>query len=106
MARRRAHALGAALLVGGLFAGGPATARLGAMGAGVWVLFIGLALSARFFVRPVASASARRSSACSRCPDASRARTRCATRAARPSTAAALMVGLGLVVFVAVFAAG
>ena len=99
-------ALGVALLVGGLFAGGPATARLGAMGAGVWVLFIGLALSARFFVRPVASVIGWPVERMFAVPGRLARENAMRSPGRTASTAAALMVGLGLVVFVAVFAAG
>ncbi len=47
----------------GLLGGGTATARLGAMGAGTLLVFIGVAASARYIVRPLAAISAGRSSA-------------------------------------------
>jgi putative ABC transport system permease protein len=99
-------AAGVALLVGGLFAGGPASARLGAMGAGVWVLFVGLALSARFFVRPVASVLGWPIERMFAVPGRLARENAMRSPGRTASTAAALMVGLGLVVFVAVFAAG
>jgi putative ABC transport system permease protein len=76
------------------------------MGLGVVLLFIGVALSARWFVRPLAGAVGwpierlfGESGLLAR-ENAMRNPSRTAT------TAAALMVGLGLVVFVAVFANG
>ena len=47
-----------------------------------------------------------RSSACAGSPAGSRARTRCASPGRTATTAAALMIGLALVVFVTIFAAG
>ena len=98
--------LGIALMVGGLFGSGPASSRLSLMALGVVLLFIGVALSARWFVRPLAGAvgwpMARlfgESGLLAR-ENSMRNPGRTAT------TAAALMVGLGLVVFVAVFANG
>ena len=99
-------ALGVALLVAGLFAGGPATARLGAMGAGVWVLFIGLALGARFFVRPVASVIGWPIERLFAVPGHLARENAMRSPGRTASTSASLMVGLGLVVFVSVFAAG
>jgi putative ABC transport system permease protein len=99
-------ALGVAALVAGLFAGGAATSRLSLMALGVVLLFVGMALSARWFVRPLAGAVGwpverlfGESGLLAR-ENSMRNPARTAT------TAAALMVGLGLVVFVAVFAAG
>jgi putative ABC transport system permease protein len=98
--------VGIALLVAGLFGSGPASSRLSLMALGVVLLFIGVALSARWFVRPLAGAvgwpMARlfgESGLLAR-ENSMRNPGRTAT------TAAALMVGLGLVVFVAVFANG
>ena len=91
-----------ALLVAGLFRLGPASGRLSTMAAGVVLLFVGVALGARWgdplagavgwplerlFAEPGLLAGER---------DAQPGRT--------AATAAALMVGLDLVVFVAVFA--
>ncbi len=97
---------GIALLMTGLFAGGSATSRLGGIGGGAVLLFVGIALSARWLVRPVAAAVGlpieRATGFAGRLAreNAVRNPSRTAT------TSAALMVGLALVVFVAVFAAG
>jgi putative ABC transport system permease protein len=98
--------LGVGMLVAGLFAGGPATSRLSTMAGGVVFLFVGVALSSRWFVRPLAGAIGwplerlfGEAGLLAR-ENAMRNPSRTAT------TAAALMVGLGLVVFVAVFANG
>ena len=97
---------GVALLVGGLFSDGAATARMGAMGAGVWLLFVGLALSARYVVRPVASAIGWPIERFFAVPGRLARENAMRSPGRTASTSAALMVGLGLVVFVAVFAAG
>jgi putative ABC transport system permease protein len=99
-------AAGAALVGQGLFGSGPASARLGAIAGGAILLFVGLAFVARYLVRPLAAVigwpiehafgTAGRLAR----ENAERNPSRTAT------TAAALMVGVGLVVFVAVFAAG
>lgn len=108
--RRAASALvgvlGLVLLVQGLLGGGPATARLGAVGAGSVMLFVGVAINARYLVRPLASALGRPLRRIGdgtgelACDNAARHPARTAT------TAASLMVGLALVVFVAVLASG
>ena len=75
------------------------------MAAGVVLLFVGVALSARWSCARSPRASAGRSSASAR--DRELARENAMRNPARTATtAAALMVGLGLVVFVAVFADG
>ena len=97
---------GLALLVYGLFGSGPATDKLLGMAAGAVLLFVGLALVARYVVRPVAAAIGlpleRLSAVVGQL-----ARENAQRNPSRTAlTAAALMVGLGLVVFVAVFTAG
>ncbi len=97
---------GLALLVYGLFGSGPAADKLLGMGGGAVLLFIGLALVAKYIVRPIAAAIGlpleRLSSVVGQL-----ARENAQRNPARTAlTAAALMVGLGLVVFVAVFTAG
>jgi putative ABC transport system permease protein len=98
--------LGVALLVAGLFSSGPATSRLSIMAFGVVLLFVGVALSARWVVRPIAGAVgwpiARLFGESGLLARENSVRNPGRTAA----TAAALMVGLGLVVFVAVFANG
>jgi putative ABC transport system permease protein len=110
---RRRHAatalvglLGVALLLQGLFGDGPAAGRLSAMGLGSLLVFVGVAMSARYVVRPLAAVVGwplQRVGATT----GELARENSTRNPARTAvTAAALMVGLGLVVFVAVFAAG
>jgi putative ABC transport system permease protein len=110
---RRRHAvvalaavLGVALLVQGLAGGGAAAGRLSAMGAGSLLVFIGVAMSARYVVRPLAAIVGRPLERIA--PTTGElARENASRNPARTAvTAATLMVGLGLVVFVAVFAAG
>lgn len=98
--------LGLLLLVLGLFGSGPATSRLLGMAGGAVFLFIGLALVAKYVVRPVAAVIGlpleRAFSVVGQL-----ARENAQRNPARTAlTAAALMVGLGLVVFVAVFTSG
>ena len=110
---RRRHAataivalLGVALLLHGLLGGGTATARLSAMGAGSLLIFIGVAMTARFVVRPLAAFAGWPLERMA--PTTGELARENATRnpARTAITAATLMVGLALVVFVAVFAAG
>ena len=98
--------LGLALLLTGLFGSGPAEGRLGAMGGGVIFLFIGVALTARYFVRPLASFVGWPVQRIFREPGLLARENAMRNPARTATTAAALMVGLGLVVFVAVFAQG
>jgi putative ABC transport system permease protein len=108
--RRLATALvgltGLALLVQGLFGNGAASSRITAMGLGSLLVFVGVALSARYVVRPLAAVVGwplqRLGHAAGEL-----ARDNATRNPARTAiTAAALMVGLALVVFVSVFAAG
>jgi putative ABC transport system permease protein len=96
---------GIALLIAGLFGAGPAASRLLSMAVGAVLLFVGLALVAKYVVRPVAGTIGvpleRLSVVIGRL-----ARENAQRNPGRTAiTAAALMVGLGLVVFVAVFTA-
>ena len=97
---------GLILLIVGLFGSGPATSRLLNMATGAVLLFIGMALVAKYFVRPVAAALGMPLERLF--PVLGRlARENAQRNPARTAlTAAALMVGLGMVVFVAVFTAG
>jgi putative ABC transport system permease protein len=97
---------GIALLVAGLFGSGPAASRLLEMAFGAGLCFVGVALLSRYVVVPVAGVVGypleRASAVIGRL-----ARENAQRNPGRTAiTAAALMVGLGLVVFVAVFAAG
>ena len=98
--------VGLALVAQGMLGGGSASGRLGAMGLGTLLVFVGVAASARYIVAPMAAIAGwplRRLGAVTG-ELAGENATRNPARTA--VTAAALMVGLGLVVFVAVFAAG
>ena len=98
--------LGVGMLVAGLFASGPAASRLSTMAAGVVFLFVGVALSARWFVRPLAGAVGWPLERLFAEPGLLARENAMRNPARTATTAAALMVGLGLVVFVAVFANG
>ncbi len=96
---------GAALIVNGLFGAGAATGRLASIGGGAVLVFVGVALVSRYAVGTLAWAIGapiqRALGATGRL-----ARENAARNPGRTAiTSAALMVGLGLVVFVAVFAA-
>ena len=98
--------LGIAGLLQGLFGSGPAESTIAAVGGGAVLVFVGIAMSARWAVRPVAGAIGwllerlfRTTGRLAR-ENAQRNPSRTAV------TSAALMVGLALVVFVAVFASG
>jgi putative ABC transport system permease protein len=98
--------LGVALLVEGLFGGGAASSRLAAMGGGSLLVFVAVAMTSRHAVRPLAALVGwpleRLGHATGEL-----ARENSTRNPARTAiTAAALMVGIALVVFVAVLAAG
>lgn len=97
---------GVAALLAGLFGSGPATARMGGMAGGAVLVFVGVALSARWFVRPVASAIGLPIERVFKVPGRIARENAMRNPSRTAATSAALMVGLGLVVFVAVFAAG
>jgi putative ABC transport system permease protein len=97
---------GAALTATGLFGDGAAASRLGAMGGGAIAIFIGAALSSRYVIRPLADLIGWPIERIFRTPGRL-ARENAERNPGRTAvTSAALMVGIGLVVFVAVFAAG
>jgi putative ABC transport system permease protein len=98
--------LGTAALLAGLFGSGPATARMSGMAGGAILLFIGIALVARWFVRPVASLIGLPIERLFKVPGRLARENAMRNPSRTATTSAALMVGLGLVVFVAVFAAG
>jgi putative ABC transport system permease protein len=94
------------LLVQGLFGSGPATSRLVAIAAGAVLAFVAVALTARYVAKPLASAIGLPIEGLFRVPG-HLARENAMRNPARTAiTSAALMVGVGLVVFVAVFTAG
>jgi putative ABC transport system permease protein len=98
--------LGIGMLAAGLFGAGPAASRLATMGLGVVFLFVGIALSSRWFVRPLAGAIGWPLERLFAEPGLLARENAMRNPARTATTAAALMVGLGLVVFVAVFANG
>jgi putative ABC transport system permease protein len=98
--------LGVALLGAGLLAGGPAASRLSMMAGGVVLLFVGVALTARWFVRPLAGVLGWPLERLFAEPGLLARENAMRNPGRTATTAAALMVGLGLVVFVAVFANG
>ncbi len=98
--------LGLLGLVQGLFGGGPAGSRLGALAGGAVLLFIGVALVARYVVRPLAGAIGQPLALAFDEPGRLARENAMRNPSRTATTSAALMVGLGLVVFVAVFAAG
>ena len=97
---------GVGTLAAGLFSSGPAASRLSVMAVGVVLLFIGVALSARWFVRPLAGAIGWPLQRLFAEPGLLARENAMRNPGRTATTAAALMVGLGLVVFVAVFANG
>ena len=98
--------LGLVGLLQGLFGAGPAATRLGAMAGGAVLLFVGVALVARSVVKPIAGAIGLPIAVAFDEPGRLARENAMRNPARTATTSAALMVGLGLVVFVAVFAAG
>ncbi len=98
--------MGVALLATGLFASGAAGNRLSTIGGGIVLVFIGLTLSARWFVRPLAALIGLPVARVFHEPGRIARENAMRNPARTAITSAALMVGLGLVVFVSVFAAG
>ena len=98
--------LGAAALAAGIMSAAATTTRLLEMGLGAVLLFVALAMLSRYLVRPLAALIGRPLQALA--PTSGRlARENAARNPQRTAaTAAALMIGLALVVFVAVFAQG
>jgi putative ABC transport system permease protein len=98
--------LGVALLLRGLVGTGAASARLAAMGAGSVLVFVVVAMTARHAVRPLAAVVGWPLERVGHATG-ELARENSTRNPARTAiTAAALMVGIALVVFVAVLAAG
>jgi putative ABC transport system permease protein len=98
--------VGLAALLQGLFGGGPAAGRLSALAGGAVLLFVAAALAARYVVEPIAGLLGLPLERLFAEPGRLARENAMRNPARTASTAAALMVGLGLVVFVAVFAAG
>ena len=97
---------GLALLLSGLFGDGPATARMASMAGGAVLVFVGIALTARHIVRPVAALAGWPIERAFHTPGRLARENAMRNPGRTATTSSALMVGLGLVVFVAVFAAG
>ncbi|MBV9681027.1 MAG: ABC transporter permease [Solirubrobacterales bacterium] len=98
--------LGLAVILQGLFATSGAGSVLGLLGAGTLLLFIGVALVSSYMVRPLASLVGRPA----RALGGAAGRLAVANSVRNPSrtaaTAAALMIGLALIAFVATLGAG
>src|SRR4051794_12587813 len=99
-------ALGVGLMCAGLFASLSSNAALSAVGAGAAATFLGVALVSPYLVRPLASLVGRPFEA-TRGITGRLARENTVRQPGRTAvTAAALMVGVALVTFVSIFAAG
>ena len=98
--------LGLLGLAQGLFGNGPATSRLGSLAGGAVLIFVGVALVARYVVRPLAGAIGTPLALTFHEPGRLARENAMRNPGRTATTSAALMVGLALVVFVAVFAAG
>ncbi len=98
--------LGAIMIVAGMYGPGATTTRLGTIAVGAVVTFVAVAMVSKYFVGPVARGLGwplqRLSPVSGRLARDNSARNPARTAA----TASALMIGLGVVVFVAVFAQG
>ncbi|MCU0313058.1 MAG: ABC transporter permease [Solirubrobacteraceae bacterium] len=99
-------AAGVVLICLGLFGSGSANQRLGATGAGVAVAFLGVALLTPFAIRPLASLMGRPVQAIAGFPGRLARENAVRQPARTAATAAALMVGVALVTFATIFAAG
>jgi putative ABC transport system permease protein len=98
--------LGLGLLLSGLFGGGAATGRMASMAGGAVLVFVGISLMARHIVRPVAGLAGWPLERLFHTPGRLARENAMRNPGRTATTSSALMVGLGLVVFVAVFAAG
>ena len=98
--------VGVLALMQGLFGSGPASTRLGGLAGGAVLIFIAVALVARHLVRPLASAIGWPLERAFEEPGRLARDNAMRNPGRTATTSAALMVGLALVVFVAVFAAG
>ncbi len=98
--------LGAIAIAIGFSSSGSVTSRLGSIGVGAFFIFGAVAVLARYVVRPIASVVGRPLEVVAHVVGrlARENATRNVSRTA--VTSAALMIGLGLVVFVSIFASG
>jgi putative ABC transport system permease protein len=101
-----AAALGVAGIANGVFSGGSATAILTSMGAGTVLLFLGVAMVASHLIRPIAAVVGRPARSLGGAPGRLAAENSVRNPGRTASTAAALMIGLALVTFVAVLGSG
>jgi putative ABC transport system permease protein len=100
-------ALGIATLVYGMFASGVSdTGRLAAIGAGTLILFVGVALFSSRVVRPLASIVGRPAERLSRVAGRLARENAMRNPGRTAATAAALMIGIALVTFVAIIGQG
>ncbi|HVP02438.1 MAG TPA: FtsX-like permease family protein [Solirubrobacteraceae bacterium] len=97
---------GVALMLRGLFGSGSANSALAALGFGVAATFIAVALLSPWLVRPLASLMGRPVQRLAGFPGRLARENAVRQPARTASTAAALMVGVALVTFASVFAAG
>jgi putative ABC transport system permease protein len=98
--------IGVAGIVAGMYGPGTTTTRLGTIALGAVLVFLAVAIASKYFIRPLAAALGWPLQKVA--PVSGRlARDNTARNPARTAaTASALMIGLGVVVFVAVFAQG
>jgi putative ABC transport system permease protein len=98
--------LGVLGIVGGMYGPGSTTSRLGTIAFGAVLVFVAVAIASKYLIRPLAGALGWPLQKVS--PVSGRlARDNAVRNPARTAaTASALMIGLGVVVFVAVFAQG
>jgi putative ABC transport system permease protein len=100
-------AAGIALLVYGTFAGDlGVTERLTSLGVGVLVFFIGFAMVSRYLVKPLARALGWPGERIAGTPGRLARENSVRNPARTAATAAALMIGVALITFVALFASG
>ncbi len=99
-------ALGVLALTRGLFASDPTSLRLLFLGGGVILIFIAVAVMSKYLVRPVAGVVGWPLSKVARTSGVLARENTTRNPARTAATAAALMIGLAVVVFVAVFAQG
>jgi putative ABC transport system permease protein len=101
-----AAALGVAGIANGVFAHGSATTILTSMGAGTVLLFVGVAMVASHLIRPIAAVVGAPARRLGGAPGRLAAENSVRNPGRTASTAAALMIGLALVTFVAVLGSG
>ena len=97
---------GVGLMSGGLFGGGSESSTLSLLGFGVFVTFIAVALLSPRLVRPLASVLGRPAQALAGFPGRLARENAMRQPGRTAATAAALMIGVTLITFASVFAAG